>query len=171
MATRVTLSMQQQDVLALVAEPLGDPGRGERGAQPHQRRLVGGRDDHDGARQALGAEVALEELAHLAAALTDQREDADGASVPRVIIDSSARLADARAGEDAEPLAAPAGHQRVEGPHAKAQLLSIRALLMATCGCRPPVDVRDAGASGGPPSIGRPSPSSTRPSSAGPTGT
>ena len=43
----------------------------------HERRLVGGRDDDDRAGQALGAEVVLEELAHLAAALTDEGDDGD----------------------------------------------------------------------------------------------
>ena len=38
---------QQQHVVALVAEPLGDARRGERGAQAHERGLVGGRDHDD----------------------------------------------------------------------------------------------------------------------------
>ena len=39
----------QHDVLAVVAEPLGDPGGHERGAQPLDRRGVGRGDDDDGA--------------------------------------------------------------------------------------------------------------------------
>ena len=41
--------------------------------------------------------------------------------VERAIMPSSDRLADAGAGEDAEPLAAPARHQRVERAHAERQ--------------------------------------------------
>ena len=67
---------------------LGDAGGGEGRPEPHERRLVGGRDDDDRARQALGAEVLLDELADLAAALADQASTRTSASVPRVIIDS-----------------------------------------------------------------------------------
>ena len=70
---------QQQHVVALVAEPLGDARRGERGAQAHERGLVGGRDDDDRAGEAFGAEVVLDELAHLSATLADEREHRDAA--------------------------------------------------------------------------------------------
>ena len=49
----------QHHVAALVAEVLRDRGRRERGLQAHERGLVGGRADHDRAREALLAEVAL----------------------------------------------------------------------------------------------------------------
>ena len=102
---------QEQHVLALVAEPLGDARRGERGAQAHERGLVGGRDDHDRAGETLGAEVVLDELAHLAAALADQREHRDRGLGAAGDHREQRRLADAGAGEDAHALPAPARHQ------------------------------------------------------------
>ena len=66
---------QQQDVVALVAEPLGDAGRKEGGPDAHERRLVGGGDDDDGAAQSFLAEVALDELGDLSPTLADERDD------------------------------------------------------------------------------------------------
>ena len=92
-AKRVRRVDQQQDVEALVAEVLGDAGGGVRGAQAHQRRLVGGGDDDDDPVARGLAEVVLEELAHLAAALADQADDDDvGRRVPRAIMPSSVDL-------------------------------------------------------------------------------
>ena len=76
-ATRVRLSIISTTSRAGVAEPLGDPGGDEGGAQPLDRRGVGGGDDDDRAGQPLGAEVVLEELADLAAALADQGDHRD----------------------------------------------------------------------------------------------
>ena len=52
-------------------------GGDERAARAHQRRLVAGRDDHHRARQPFGAERVLDEVAHLAAALAEQRDHVD----------------------------------------------------------------------------------------------
>ena len=63
---------QQQHVEALVAEPLGDPRRGEGGAQAHQRGLVRGRHDDHCSGEAFRPEVVLDELANLSTALADR---------------------------------------------------------------------------------------------------
>ena len=109
----------QHHVAALVAEVLRDGGRGEGGLQAHQRGLVGGRADHDGAREALFAEVALHELEHLSATLADQADDVDLFGGRAGDHAQQRRLADAGAGEDAEALAAPAGHHGVQRAHAQ----------------------------------------------------
>src|SRR3954468_6355449 len=103
----------QHDVGALVAEVLGDGGRDERALDAHERRLVGRRDDHDAALERV-AEVALDELLDLSAALADERDHVDvGRRGPGDHAEQR-RLADAGAGEDAEALAAPAGDDAVE---------------------------------------------------------
>ena len=113
----------QHDVPAVVAEPLGDPGGDERRPQSHDRRLVGGRDDDDGAGQALGAEVVLEELADLAATLADQGDHRDLGVGAAGDHREQARLADAGAGHDADALAAAARRERVQGAYAEAELV------------------------------------------------
>ncbi len=113
----------QQHVVAGVAEVLGDRRRDEGRLDPHERRLVGRRDDDDRARQGV-AEVALDELEQLAAALADQADHVHrrrGRARDRA---QERRLADARAGEDAQALAAPAGDERVEGAHAELEPLA-----------------------------------------------
>ena len=79
--------------------------------------------DDDRARHALGAEVALDELPHLAATLADEADHVD--LVRRRAGDHAqqGRLADARTGEDAEALADAAGHERVERPDAERHAL------------------------------------------------
>ena len=74
---------------------------------------------HDRARQALGAEVAVDELEHLAAALADEADHVDLVGGRAGDHAQQRRLADAGAGEDAEALAAPARDQRVERAHAE----------------------------------------------------
>ena len=114
---------EQQHVAALVAERLGDPGGHERGLEPHQRRLVRGGDDDDRAGHALGAEVLLEELAHLAATLADQADDPDVGVGAAGDLGQQAGLADAGAGEDAQALALAAGHEGVQRADAEGQRL------------------------------------------------
>ena len=139
----------------------------------HQRGLVGGGDDDDRAGDALGPEVALDELAHLAATLADEADHVDVGRRRAGDHAQQRRLADAGAGEDAEALAAAARHQRVQRAHAERHALDdaralerIRRRRQHRRGTTAP-----AVASGPSPSIGRPSPSSTRPSSSSPTGT
>ena len=88
-------------------------------------RTSGGLSDveHDDDRplQAFGAEIVLEEAAHLAAALADQRDHGDvGGGAARHHAEQRA-LADAAAAEQADALAAAAGQQRVDGADAGAQ--------------------------------------------------
>ena len=161
----------QYDVLAGVAEVLGDPGGDEGRAEPLDRGRVGGGDDDDGAGQPLGAEVVLDELAHLAATLADQGDDRHRRVGAAGDHRQQRGLADAAAGHDRDALAAAARHEGVEGADAEADLAG-RSGARLSGGGRLVVD-RDAGgrrSSGGPPSIGRPRPSTTRPSSSGPTG-
>ena len=108
----------QDHVGALVAEVLGHRRGQIGGADAQQGRAVaGGHDDH-AARQALGAQVALDEFAHLAAALAHQADDADvGGGVAGHHAHEGA-LAHAGAGEDAHALALAQGKKRVDRPHA-----------------------------------------------------
>ena len=106
MAKRVTEVHQHSTSLALVAEILGDGEREIGGLAAHQRRLVRGGDHDDGAREARLAEIVLEELLHLAAALADEADHRDvGRGVARQHRQQH-RLADAGAREDAHALAA-----------------------------------------------------------------
>ena len=85
----------QQHVPAGVAERLGDRGRDERGLDPDEGRLVGGRDDDDRAAEP-EPEVALDELAHLAAALADEADHVDVGRRGARDHPEQRRLADAR---------------------------------------------------------------------------
>ena len=120
MAKRVTESIISSTFLPLIAKVLGDGRRAIRGAQPHQRRTVRGRDDDHGALEASRPEVVLEERAHFAAAFADQREHDDvGLGAARHHAEQRA-LADAAAAEQADALAAAAGQHGVDGAHAGA---------------------------------------------------
>ncbi len=113
----------QYDVLAAVAEVLGDPRGDEGRAQSLDRRRVGRGHHDDGTGESLGAEVVLDELPDLAASLADQRDHRDlGVGAARDHR-QQAGLADAGAGHDAEPLTAAAGDQGVEGAHAEPDLV------------------------------------------------
>ncbi len=110
---------QQQHPLATVAEMLGDGHRGIGRLPAHQRRRVGCRHHDDRARQSGRAEFVLEKLAHLAAALADQRQHRDVAVGMARQHRQQRRLAHPRAREQAKPLALPAGRERVERAHAE----------------------------------------------------
>ena len=84
---------------------LGDAHGGVRRAAAHHGALVACRDDGDGLGHAFGADRVLQEFAHLAAALADQRDDDRVEGGGRGEHGEQRRLADAGAGEDAEPLA------------------------------------------------------------------
>src|SRR6185437_10805499 len=87
-------------------------------------RIVGRRRHHDGAREPGLAENALDEFLDFATALADQSDDDDvGGGVARHHAEQHA-LADAAAGKQPDPLAAPDRQQSVDGPHAHVQRLA-----------------------------------------------
>jgi hypothetical protein len=67
----------QQDVLALVAEVLGNRGGVGGALQAHQRRRVGRRGHHHRAAQAFLAQDLLDEFLDLAAPFADQADHDD----------------------------------------------------------------------------------------------
>src|ERR1700759_5632555 len=79
-----------------------------------------GRPPH-GALQPLLAEGLLDEFTHLAAPLADQADDHRAALGVLGQHRQQHRLADAGAGEDAQPLAAAAGGEDVHRPHAEVE--------------------------------------------------
>ena len=112
---------QQQHRFSLVAEMFGHGHGGERRLPAQQRRRIGGGDDDHRAGQPGLAQIVLDELPHLASALPDQGEHGDIAGgMPRQHGEQR-RLADAGAGEQAEPLPLPAGRKAVQGAHAEIQ--------------------------------------------------
>ena len=103
-AKRVTEFDDEEHVLAGVAERFGDRQRRLRRQAAHHGAFVAGGDDSHGARPVLEQGV-LEELAHLAAALADERQH-DGVEAARAREHGKKRrLADAGAGENADALA------------------------------------------------------------------
>ena len=83
-------------------------------------------DDDDRAGEAFGSEVVLDELAHLSAALADQREHRDRRFGAAGDHREQRRLTDAGTGEDAHALPAAARHERVERAHAERQRFACR---------------------------------------------
>ncbi|GAF26485.1 O-acetylhomoserine sulfhydrylase [Moorella thermoacetica Y72] len=105
----------QEDVFPLVAEVLGN-GRGRKSAlNPHQGRLVGGGDYYDGAGQAFRSQVAFDKVPHLPAALADEGDDVDVSGAVAGDHPQEGALTNAAAGKDADPLAAAAGQEGVDG--------------------------------------------------------
>ena len=68
---------EQDDLVPLVAEPFGDGGGDVGGLEALHGGAVGRGDDEDGLLESLGAEVLLDELAHFASALADERQHSD----------------------------------------------------------------------------------------------
>ena len=92
-----------------------------RGAQTHQRRIVGRRGDHHRALDALFAEDVLDEFLYLATTLTDQPDDDDVGLGEARHHAQQHRLADTRAGEQPEALAAPDREQAIDAADADIQ--------------------------------------------------
>ena len=91
------------------------------GANAKRRRPVGSGDNHNGPRQAFGAQLVLQKFAHFAVALADQGDHVDiGGAMPRHRAEQRA-LADAAAAENADALALAAGQQTVDGANARGQ--------------------------------------------------
>ena len=114
----------QQHFLALIAEILGDRRRDERAARANERRLIAGRDDDHRAREPFGAERVLDEVANLATAFAEQRDDVDvRLRLSRDHAEQRA-LADARAGEDADALAFAEREESIDRAHAGLERLA-----------------------------------------------
>jgi hypothetical protein len=126
MAKRVTESIRQraEHLLVLVAQELGQGERQIGGLATLQGRFVRGGDHHDGAGEAGFAEGLLDEFADLPAPLADQPDHHRVARGLARQHGEQHRLSDARAGEDAEPLAPAAGGEDVHGPHPEVQPLA-----------------------------------------------
>src|SRR5690606_37481858 len=112
---------EEQHVPPLVPEALGDRGRHLRGAQPFERRRITRRDHDDRALAPSDAQRVLEEVAHLAPALTDER-DHDGIG-GRAAGDRAEQraLADSRAREQTNPLPDAERQQAVDDAHSRGQ--------------------------------------------------
>jgi hypothetical protein len=113
-------------------------------------------------------QLVFEEAAHLAIALADHADHVTSAELWRDMEPSSVLFPHAAAAEDSDALAFAAGQQAVDGAHAGDQRLGdvlaierIGGLAVEAVGARTSM--------GGPPSIGLPKPSMTRPSRPGET--
>ena len=110
---------QQEHALALVAKMLGNGHGGERGFAPQRCRGVGGRADHDAAREPVRAKVVLDEFAEFAPALADEAKHRDIETWRAREHGEQRGLADARRREEADALPLPHGGEQVEGADAK----------------------------------------------------
>ena len=109
----------EQHLLALVAEVFGDRRGHERTAGAHERGLIAGGHDHDGAGETFLTQRVLDELAYFTTALTEQRDHVHiGLRVARNHTEHG-RLADAGTGEDADALATTDREQSVDRAHAR----------------------------------------------------
>ena len=111
----------QHHVLAAVPEGLGDAGGGEGCAHAHQGGFVGGGDHHDGAGQAGGAEVVLEEFADFTAAFPHEGDHGDLGVGAAGDHGQQGGLPDAGAGEEAHALALAEGGHGVQDADAGLQ--------------------------------------------------
>jgi hypothetical protein len=99
------------------------------GLSAHQRRLVGGGDDHDRAGKPRFAQVVLQKFLHLAAALADEPDDGDIGVDVACEHRQQHRFADPGARENPHALAATAGDEGIERAHAEIE----RGANPATC--------------------------------------
>ncbi len=107
----------EQDPVAAVAKIFGDARRRLWREAAHRGALVAGRDDRDGAGAVVGQRV-VEELAHLAPALADERRSPPCRNPASREHREQGRLADAGAGEDSDPLAGAKRREEVDDPYA-----------------------------------------------------
>ncbi len=107
----------QQDIFALIAEVLGNGGRHQRTGGSHYGGLVARGNDDDTSLEPFGTQVALDELADLAAAFAQQGNHVHvGRGLPGNHAEGDA-FADAATGHDADTLAASHGQESVDGAH------------------------------------------------------
>ena len=90
------------------------------GLPAHQHAFIGGRND-DGPLKPRFAEIILNEFLYFTATLTDQTDNSDIAFGVARQHGHQHRLADARACEDAHPLALATGYEGVERAHSQIQ--------------------------------------------------
>ncbi len=117
---------QQQDVLALVAEVLGNARAVHRGAQAHQRRVIRRRSHHHRALEPLLTEDVLDELLHLPPPLTDQADHDDLGLGEACHHTQQHRLTNTSTGKQAQALAAADGKQAVDAADTDIQRLADR---------------------------------------------
>ena len=109
---------EEEDALSLRPEVLGDGGGDHRRPHALQGRLVAGGDHHHRAGEAV-SEVALDEVAHLAAALADEPHH-HHVGVGRAGQHAEEHaLAHPRSGQDGEPLPLADGEAGVDGADAE----------------------------------------------------
>jgi hypothetical protein len=117
---------QQQHILALVAEMLGDAGGHHGAMQAHQRRVVRRRGHHHGAGQALGAKDVVDEFLYFTTTFADQpHHDHIGVGVLGHHAQQHT-LAHAAAGEQAHALATADAEQGIDGAHPHVQRFAHR---------------------------------------------
>ena len=127
---------EKHDVEPLGAVGLGDGRRRARGAEAHRRRVVAGRSDHHAVLQGLNAKVMFDEVAHLTAAFADEGDDRDVRLGAARQHPQEGRLADARSGEDADPLPASEREEAVDRAHAAGHGLGDRLAVQRVWGLR-----------------------------------
>ena len=117
---------QQQHVLALRPEILGNRRRQPRAVQPHQRRIVSRRRDDDGTAHTFLAQRLLDEVLDLAAAFTDQPDDDHvGRRIARHHRQQH-RLADAGPRKQSHALSTSDAQERVDRTYADVERLANR---------------------------------------------
>ncbi len=119
----------EEHLLPLRLEVFGDGGRDIGAAHAYQGRLVARRHHDHRFSEPLRLQVLLDELAQLAAALSDQGDHVDVRLGVAGDHAEEGRLADAGAGHDADPLTFAAGQKPVDGADAEVQRLPDRAAL------------------------------------------
>ena len=113
----------QQHARALVAEKLRHRCGGESPFEPQHGRLVRGRHDHDGARQALRAQIPLDELTDFTASLADERDDVHVRIRAASDRPEQGAFPHAAARKDPDTLSSAHGQEAVEGAHAQRKRL------------------------------------------------
>ena len=113
----------QQHVEPVVAEALGDRAGELGGPQPHQRRLVARGHDQHRPRESALAQALVQKLGDLSAPLAEQCDDADIGVGAAGDLPEQRALADARAREDAQPLALADRRHQVDRAHPGQQVL------------------------------------------------
>jgi phytanoyl-CoA hydroxylase len=112
---------EQEHARPFVAKRLGIRGRDLRRTQPLQSRRVAGGRNHDAPCAPFLAERMIDELLHLASALTHQRDDDDVRRCAACDGAEERALADARAGKESDALPFAEREEAVEDTHARGE--------------------------------------------------